>query len=87
MTQTQLFVATDINEIQTSPTSQPHPVPAETDREPLPILVIGEQLGIDKMVSALYLRRFAAVLEWSQILPAPTIGKLVRSLIRYVSLN
>jgi len=51
------------------------------------ILVIGEQLGIDKIVSALYLRRFAAVQEWSQILPAPTIGKLMRSLIRYVSLD
>jgi len=87
MTQTQLFVSTDINEIPTSPTSQPNPVPAEPDREPVLILVIGSQKGIDKIVSALYLRRFAAAQEWSQILPAPTIGKLMRSLIRYVSLD
>ncbi|HSF74064.1 MAG TPA: hypothetical protein VLA84_09735 [Microcoleus sp.] len=33
MTQTQLFVSTDINEIPTSPTSQPNPVPAEPDRK------------------------------------------------------
>ena len=87
MTQTQLFVSTDITEIPTSPTSQPNPVPAEPDREAVLILVIGSQKGIDKIVSALYLRRFAAVQEWSQILPAPTIGKLMRSLIRYVSLD
>jgi hypothetical protein len=86
MTQTQLFVSTEIDEILTSPTSQPNPVPAEPNREPVLILVIGSQKGIDKIVSALYLRRFAAVQEWSQILPAPTIGKLMRSLIRYVSL-
>jgi hypothetical protein len=85
MTQTQLFVSTDINEIPTSRTSQPNPVRAEPDREPVPVLVIGDQLGIDKIVSALYLRRFAAVQEWSQILPAPTIDKLMRSLIGYVS--
>jgi hypothetical protein len=87
MTQTQLFVSTDINEIPTSLTSQPNPVPAEPDREAVLILVIGSQKGIDKIVSVLYLRRFAAVQEWSQILPAPTIGKLMRSLIRYVSLD
>ena len=87
MTQTQLFVSTDINEIPTSRTSQPNPLPVEPDREAVPILVIGDQLGIDKIVSALDLRRFAAVQEWSQILPAPTIGKLMRSLIRYVSLD
>jgi len=87
MTQTQLFVSTDINEIPTSPTSQPNPVPVEPHREAVPILMIGDQLGIDKIVSALYLRRFAAVQEWSQVLPAPTIGKLMRSLIRYLSLD
>ena len=87
MAQTQLFVSTDINEIPTSPTSQPNPVPVEPDWEPVPILVIGDQLEIDKMLSPLYLRRFAAVQEWSQVLPAPTIGKLMRSLIRYVSLD
>jgi len=87
MTQTQLFVSTDINEIPTSPTSQPNPVPVEPHREAVPILMIGDQLGIDKIVSALYLRRFAAVQEWSQVLPAPTIGKLMRSLMRYVSLD
>jgi hypothetical protein len=76
-----------INEIPASPTLQPNPVSAEPDREPVLILVIGSQKGIDKIVSALYLRRFAAVQEWSQILPAPTIGKLMRSLIRYVSLD
>ena len=38
MTQTQLFVSTDINEIPTSPTSQPNPVPVEPDREPVLIL-------------------------------------------------
>ena len=47
MTQTQLLVSTDINEIPTSPTSQPNPVPAEPDREPVLILVIGSQKGID----------------------------------------
>ena len=87
MTQIQLFVSPDINEIPTSLTSQPNPVPAEADREPVPILVIGSQKGIDKIVSTLYLRRFAAVQEWSQILPPPTIGKLMGSLIRYVSLD
>ena len=87
MTQTQLFVSTDINEIPTSRTSQPNPVPAEPHREPVLILVIGEQLGMDKIVSALYLRSFAAVQEWSQILSAPTIGKLMRTLIRYVYLD
>ena len=54
MTQTQLFVSTDINEIPTSLTSQPNPVPAEPDREAVLILVIGSQKGIDKIVSALY---------------------------------
>ncbi len=87
MTQTQLFVSTDINEITTSPILQPNPVPAEPNREPVLILVIGSQKGIDRIVSALYLRRFAAVQEWSQIVPAQTFGKLMRSLIRYVSLD
>lgn len=87
MTQTQLFVSTNINEIPTAPSLQPNPVPAEPNREPVLILVIGSQKGIDKIVSALYLRRFAAVQEWSQIVPAQTFGKLMRSLIRYVSLD
>jgi len=87
MTQTQLFVSKDFNEIPTSPTLQLTPVPAEPDREPVLILVIGSQKGIDKIISALYLRRFAEVKEWSQILPAPTVGKLMRSLIRYVSID
>lgn len=87
MTQTQLFVSTNINEIPTSPTLQPNPAPAEPNREPVLILVIGSRKGIDKIVSALYLRGFAAVQEWSPILPAQTVGKLMRSLIRYVSLD
>lgn len=87
MTQTQLFVSTDINEVPISPTSQPNPGPVEPDREPGLILVIGCHKGIDKIVSALYLRRFAAVQQWWQILPAPTIGKLMQSLIPYVSLD
>jgi hypothetical protein len=87
MAQTQLFVSTNINEIPTVPTLQPNPVPAEPNREPVLILVIGSQKGIDKIVSALYLRRFAEIQEWSQILPASNVGKLMRSLIRYVSLD
>jgi hypothetical protein len=42
MAQTQLFVSTDINEIPTSPTSQPNPVPVEPDGEPVPILWGGD---------------------------------------------
>ncbi|MCU0544555.1 MAG: peptide ABC transporter substrate-binding protein [Oscillatoriaceae cyanobacterium Prado104] len=87
MAQTQLFVSTNINEIPTVPALQPNPAPAEPNREPVLILVIGSQKGIDKIVSALYLRRFAEIQEWSQILPAPNVGKLMRSLIRYVSLD
>jgi hypothetical protein len=62
-------------------------IPSPVDREPVQMLVIGSEKGITSIVHALYLRDFAAVYEWSCLLPASVPGKLMRILTRYVSVD
>ncbi|HEY9629275.1 MAG TPA: hypothetical protein V6C84_18390 [Coleofasciculaceae cyanobacterium] len=57
------------------------------DREPVQIIVMGSEQGIETMIHRLYLCRFAEVHEWTILLPAPVPGKLMRSLTRYVDLS
>jgi hypothetical protein len=51
------------------------------------LLVIGSDKGINSIIHTLHLRDFAAVYEWSGLLPAPVPGKLMRTLTRYVSVD
>lgn len=85
MTQSKQSTTNDVAETSTSPIQLP--TLANPDREPVLILVIGSEKGIEKIVQALYLCHFAEVREWSRLLPAQTFGKLMRSLIRYVFLD
>jgi hypothetical protein len=63
--------------------SEPIPNP---DREAVQILVIGSSQSIDIIIRTLHQLRFAEVREWSPLLPAPTPGKLMRSLTRYLAI-
>ncbi|MGF1493664.1 MAG: peptide ABC transporter substrate-binding protein [Microcoleaceae cyanobacterium] len=87
MIQTKLFVSTEASPEPALPTLQPEATPAKPDREPVLVLIIGSRKGIDKIVRLLYLCRFAGVQDWSKILPSHVPGKLMRSLIRFVSLD
>lgn len=80
MPQTKLFV----QDFTAMPVSEQTPIPTDPDREPVLILVIGSEKGIDKIVRSLHLYRFDEIQEWSRLLPAQTPGKLMRSLLRYV---
>ena len=63
------------------------PASLNPDREPVQILVIGSSDGIASILLTLHRLRFAEVTEWSPLLPAPTPGKLMRTLTRYRSIS
>jgi hypothetical protein len=65
----------------------PELILTHADREPVQLLVIGSNKGITNIIHTLYLRDFAAIYEWSCLLPAPVPGKLMRTLTRYISVD
>lgn len=71
------------NPQDTSPA--PVPNPPNSKQESAQILVIGSKTAITIIVHALCALRFCHISEWSPFLPAPTPGKLMRSLLRKVS--
>ena len=71
------------NPQDTSPASAPHS--PNSKQESAQILVIGSKTAITSIVHALCVLRFCHISEWSPFLPAPTPGKLMRSLLRKVA--
>lgn len=65
----------------------PELISTDGDREPVQLLVVGSDRGITSIIHTLYLRDFAAVYEWSCLLPSPVPGKLMRTLTRYISID
>jgi hypothetical protein len=59
--------------------------PPNSKQESAQILVIGSKTAITTIVHTLCALRFCHISEWSPFLPAPTPGKLMRSLLRKVS--
>lgn len=87
MTQAKLFTTHNFNEILSLSEPQLPSLTNNSSREPVLILVISSEKGIEKIIHQLYLHRFADVKEWSRLLPAHIPGRLMRSLLRYVTLD
>jgi hypothetical protein len=71
------------NPQDTSPA--PAPNPPNSKQESAQILVIGSKTAVTSIIHTLCALRFCHISEWSPFLPAPTPGKLMRSLLRKVS--
>jgi hypothetical protein len=63
------------------------PSPANPEQESAQILVIGSKKAITTTVHTLCALRFCHISEWSPFLPAPVPGKLMRTLLRKVSIT
>lgn len=62
----------------------PNSEPAEPEREPVQLIVIGSHAGVNETVQTLYVKEFAPVDAWSPIQPAPNHpGEVMRILTRY----
>jgi hypothetical protein len=66
------------------PDPEQTPVPPNSERESVQILVIGSKEGVTNIVHSLHSHHFAEVREWSPLMPAPVPGKLMRMLLRNV---
>ncbi|HEY9878475.1 MAG TPA: hypothetical protein V6D29_08465 [Leptolyngbyaceae cyanobacterium] len=53
------------------------------EREPVRVMVIGTEHGINSIIHTLYAKGFAHISEWSRLMPHST-GKFMRILTRYV---
>lgn len=71
------------NSEESAPASTP--TPPKPEQESAQILVIGSKKAVTTIVHTLCALRFCHISEWSPFLPAPTPGKLMRSLLRKVS--
>lgn len=69
----------------TAPVARSASTPPNPEREPVQIFVIGSSEGVTNIIHSLYSLRFAQVSEWSPFISAPTPGKLMRVLIRYIA--
>lgn len=82
---TQNFLA----DAETTPSLPPATATVTTpkpEREAVQILVIGSSQSIEIIIRTLHQLRFAEVREWSPLLPAPTPGKLMRTLTRNLAI-
>jgi hypothetical protein len=84
---TQNFLSSLEDDDSTAKMADPITAPPKREREPVQILIIGSGNGINTIVRTLHRLRFAEANEWSPLLPAPTPGKLMRTLTRYLPTN
>lgn len=57
----------------------------QRDREPVQLILIGSRYGIGNVMKNLYQRGFAQMHEWSKPIPDPSTGRLMTTLIKYIS--
>ncbi|NJL21119.1 MAG: hypothetical protein HC895_10340 [Leptolyngbyaceae cyanobacterium SM1_3_5] len=70
------------------PIDPPADRPKKRDRrEAVRIIVVGSDPGITNIVYTLFLKEFAEIYEWSDPLPEPNTGKLMRVVTKYVNLE
>lgn len=53
-------------------------------KKPIRLLACGIDPGVESIVHALHVLRFAEVGEWSPPLPSPVQGEVIRILTRYI---
>ena len=56
-------------------------------REAVRIIVVGSNSGITNIVYTLFVKEFAEIHEWSDLIPEPNTGKLMRVVTKYVCLE
>lgn len=61
------------------------PIPdLPSGKKPIRLLACGVPVGVDSIVHQLHVVGFAEVGEWSQSLPSPMQGEVIRILTRYI---
>lgn len=56
-------------------------------REAVRIIVVGSDPAITNVIFTLFVKEFAEVYEWSDPMPEPNTGKLMRVMTKYVNLD
>ncbi|MBD2090292.1 hypothetical protein H6F67_10550 [Microcoleus sp. FACHB-1515] len=56
-------------------------------REAVRIIVVGSDPAITNIIYTLFVKEFAEIYEWSDSLPEPNTGKLMRVVTKYVNLD
>lgn len=56
-------------------------------KKPIRLLACGVAEGVESIVHLLHVLGFAAVGEWSQPLPSPVEGEVIRILTRYIKID
>lgn len=77
------FLASPEEAKATTSASSASLLPSTPDREPVRVMVIGTEHGINSIIHTLYAKGFAHISEWSRLMPHST-GKFMRILTRYV---
>lgn len=56
-------------------------------REPVRIIVVGSDPAITNVIFTLFVKEFAEIYEWSDPMPEPNTGKMMRVMTKYVNLD
>lgn len=56
-------------------------------REAVRVIVVGSDPAITNVIFTLFVKEFAEIYEWSDLMPEPNTGKTMRVMTKYVNLD